>query len=60
MSDAALDALGTWHAFCGLQQGRKGVRHGEAFRADPACGRPAIAGLLINLWRDAMPAEDLA
>lgn len=60
LSDAALDALGTWHAFRGLQQGRKGVRHGEAFRTDPACGRPAMTALLADLWRDTAPTEDFA
>lgn len=60
LSDTALDALGTWCAFRGMQQGSKGVLQGEAFRVDPACGRPAVVALLADLWRDTVPARDLA
>lgn len=62
VSDTALAALGTWACFRGLQQARRGMKQGEAFRVEAACGRPAIATLLGALWRDAepLPATDLA
>jgi LmbE family N-acetylglucosaminyl deacetylase len=62
VSDIALAALGTWASFRGLQQANRGMKQGEAFRVDAACGRPAIVALLAELWRDAgpSPTTDLA
>ncbi len=53
LTDTALVALSTWGSFRGLQQARRGVKVGEAFRSVPACGRPAVAALLAELWCDA-------
>jgi LmbE family N-acetylglucosaminyl deacetylase len=55
VTDTTLAALATWFGFRGLQQARRGLKFGEAFRAARACGRPAPVSLLAELWRDDAP-----
>lgn len=55
LSSGALEAIGTWNRFRGLQLARPGVRQAEAFRADAAFGRPLPHEWLAELQQAVVP-----